>query len=119
VIAPDTLARILERSELRAWQRMAGGQTCADVMTSPVRTAHFGSHLKDVWALFKTHDIKAVPVVDRKHRVHGLITPERFEEEAAKHGGLKALLTPSGLSHSDIPEAAVQIMNEDFVTARD
>lgn len=118
VIAPDTLARILERSEVRAWQRMAGQRTCGDVMTSPVYTAHFGTHLSDVWAMFQTRDIKAVPVIDRKHRVHGIITPAMIEAEAEKHGGLKLLLTPHGRAHSDMPEAAVQVMSEDYVTAR-
>lgn len=118
VIAPDTLSRILERSEVRAWQRMAGNKTCAGIMTSPVHIAHFGSHLRDVWAMFQIYDIKAVPVIDRKHRVHGIITPAMIEAEAEKHGGLKAMLAPRGTAHSEMPEAAVQVMSEDYVTAR-
>jgi CBS domain-containing membrane protein len=118
VIAPDTLSRIIERTEVRAWQRMAGTRTCADVMTSPVHTAHFGTHLKDVWAVFQSHDIKAVPVIDRKHRIHGIITPAMIEAEAGKHGGLKDLLAHKGTAHSEMPEVAVQIMSEDYVTAR-
>jgi CBS domain-containing membrane protein len=118
VMAPDTLSRILERSEIRAWQRIVGNRTCADIMTSRVYTAHFGTHLRDVWALFQAKDIKAIPVVDRKQRVHGIVTPALMEIEAKKHGGLKAMLAIRGGTHSDVPEAAVQIMSENYITAR-
>lgn len=113
----EDIEQLMNLTELHALKRITKGMACADIMTTPVRTAHFGSHIKDVWALFNAHDIKAVPVVDRKHRVHGIITPEIVMTEADEHGGLKALLTPNGLSHSEIPEAAVQIMSEEFVTA--
>ena len=115
-IAPDDLARLLEISELRAWRRMAGQRTCADIMTTPVISVHFGTHLKDAWRL------KALPVVDRKRRIHGLLTRDDVLHQAAllhaenPENGLQRLITHSGQTHSDIPEVAGQLMREDYVS---
>jgi len=117
VIAPDTLSRILERTEVRAWQRSVGDRTCADIMTSRVYTAHFGSHIREIWTQFSARDVKAIPVVDRKQRVHGILTPALIEAEAIKYGGLDAMLAPQTDAHSEIPEAAVQVMSGDYITA--
>ncbi|MFT4074936.1 MAG: HPP family protein [Asticcacaulis sp.] len=116
-IAVADLARLLERSELHAWQRLSGRRTCGEVMTRPVWSVHFGTHLKEAWALMKTHDIKALPVVDRRHRVHGLLTHADILSAAAACGGLDALLTPTGTIHSEKPEVCGQIMSETFATA--
>jgi CBS domain-containing membrane protein len=115
-IAPADLARLLERSQLHAWQRLSGNRTCRDVMASPVYSVHFGTHLKDAWALMQTHDVKALPVIDRRGRVHGLVTHVGFMAAAEAAGGLNALLIPTGTTHSDKPEVAGQIMSETFVT---
>ena len=121
-IAPDDLARLLEISELRAWRRMAGRRTCADIMTAPVISVHFGTHLKDAWRLMESHDIKALPVVDRKRRIHGLLTRDDVLHQAAlldaenPENGLQRLITRSGQLHSEIPEVAGQIMREDYVS---
>ncbi|MGA9657900.1 MAG: HPP family protein [Asticcacaulis sp.] len=123
-IAPDDLVRLLEMSELRAWQRMAGQKTCGHIMSAPVISVHFGTYLKDVWRLMNTHDIQALPVVDRKHRVHGLVTRQHVLQSAAlvapdnPEDGLKRLITPSGETHSEIPEVAGQIMQENYEITR-
>ena len=123
-IASDDLARLLEVSELRAWRRMAGHKICADIMTAPVISVHFGTHLKDAWQLMESHDIKALPVVDRKRRIHGLVTREDFLRHAGlidpetPQNGLQRLITHTGQLHSEIPEVAGQIMREDYVSTQ-
>ncbi|MDI7775996.1 HPP family protein [Asticcacaulis sp. EMRT-3] len=72
-IASDDLARLLERSELHAWQRLAGHKTCASIMTAPVHTVRPGTPLKEAHVLMQRHDIKALPVIDRQGRVLGLL----------------------------------------------
>lgn len=122
-IDPEDLARLLQISELKAYRRMAGAMTCADIMSTPVYTVHFGTPLKDAWALMQKHDIKALPVIDRRHRAHGLLTQEDFHAAAREldptqpDQGLKKLLEPTRAMHTDKPEAAGQIMSEDFTTA--
>jgi len=116
-IAPDDLARLLARSEQLAWTRLAGQRPCGEAMRTPVHAVHFGTHLKDAFALMEKHDVKALPVIDRRRRVHGLLTRHGIEAEAARHGGLKTLLTPNGQTHSDIPEVAGQVMQADTVIA--
>ncbi len=123
-IAPDDLARLLEESELRAYRRMAGHRVCSDIMTQPVFSVHFGTHLNDAWQLMQTHDIKALPVTDRKRRLHGLLTYQAFMDQALllnpqdPDSGLKTLLTRTRTAHSDKPEVAGQIMSETCVTAQ-
>ena len=63
-IAADDLARLLERSELRAWRRLAGHRTCADIMTVPVHTVRPGVRLR---ILPQRKDIELRPaVLDRR-----------------------------------------------------
>jgi CBS domain-containing membrane protein len=117
-IAPDDLARLLARSEQLAWTRLAGQRLCGEAMTAPVYAVHVGMHLKDAYALMNRRDIKALPVIDRRRRVHGLLTRASIETAAARHGGLKAFLTPNGRAHSDKPEVAGQMMQKEVVTTR-
>lgn len=116
-ISRDDIRRVIEATEMNAYRRLTGGKTCADIMTAPVHAVHFGTHLKEVWSLMLRHDIKALPVIDRRRFVRGLVTRAGIEAEAARHGGLKAFLASDGRSHSDIPEVAGQLMQEDVVTA--
>ncbi len=123
-IAPEDLNRLLRLSELKAYRRMAGQTTCADIMSRPVHVAHFGTHLKEAWQLMQKYDIKALPVVDRKHRMHGLLTHNDFLRAAAAldaqspADGLTKLLERTTHTHSEKPEVAGQIMSETFVTAQ-
>ena len=85
-IAADDLARLLERSELRAWRRLAGHRTCADIMTVPVHAVRPGVRLRHAEALMQRYDIKILPVTDRRRRVLGLVVRDdlmRSREGAA------------------------------------
>lgn len=93
---------------MHAWQRLSGLRTCGDVMTLPVYSVHFGTHLKEAWALMK---------IDRRHRVPGLLTHTETLSAARACGGLENLLTSTGTIHSEKPEACGQIMSETFTTA--
>ncbi len=123
-IDPADLNRLLQISELKAYRRMAGALTCADVMSKPVHTVHFGTPLGEAWALMTRHDIKALPVVDRRHRPHGLLTRDHFATHAAlldpadPSAGLARLLQRTHEVHSEKPEVAGQIMAEAYVTAK-
>jgi len=123
-IDPADLNRLLQISELKAWRRMAGVLTCADVMSKPVHTVHFGTPLGEAWALMNRHDINALPVIDRRHRPHGLLTRGHFAAHAAMldpldpAAGLARLLQRTHEAHSEKPEVAGQIMSETYATTR-
>ncbi|MBW8880159.1 MAG: HPP family protein [Asticcacaulis sp.] len=113
----EDLNELVRTSELIAYKRMAGGLTCADIMTPKPLTAQFGTHLRDAWLILQQNDIKALPVVDRAGRVMGLLSEEDFRREAAvlepedPAKGLARLLEPTHTVHSDKPEHAGQIMS--------
>ena len=123
-IDPADLDRLLRISELKAYRRMAGALTCADVMSSPVHTVHFGTPLGEAWGLMSKHDIDALPVVDRRQRPHGLLTRDMFMDHAARLNpadpsvGLARLLERTHAVHSEKPEVAGQIMAETYTVAR-
>jgi len=124
-IDPADLNRLLQISELKAYRRLAGATTVAEVMSKPVHTVHFGTPLGEAWAVMNRYDIKALPVVDRRHRPHGLLTRDDFLTHAARldpsnpAAGLARLLERTHEVHSEKPEVAGQIMSETYTTARD
>lgn len=112
----DDLADLLHEAELLAYRRRLGGLRCADVMSTPVITAEFGTPLVDAWALLQRHRIKALPVVDRVQRIVGIVTRADFLRAAddgqreGLAGRLQSLLKPSPSTHSSKPEVVGQIM---------
>jgi CBS domain-containing membrane protein len=76
----------------------------------------FGSSLQEAWSLMRNHRIKALPVVDRVKHVIGIVTlvdfmrGTAFDHKASFATGLRNLLLPDGLSHSEKPEVVGQIM---------
>lgn len=124
-ISAQDLSRLLQLSELQAYRRLSGHLLVKDVMSHPVHSVHFGTHLKEAWAILKRYDIKALPVVDRKMRLHGLLTINDFHRQAAEvdmqnpENGLKILLTPTGTTHASHPEVAGQIMSTAYEVIRE
>ena len=112
----DELQELLQDAELRAYRRRLGGLRCADIMSRELKTAEFGTPLREAWALLHRHRIKALPVVDRAQRVVGILTVADFMRAAEldRHDGLaerlRRLLTPTPTTHSDKPEVVGQIM---------
>jgi CBS domain-containing membrane protein len=93
-IGRDDLEELLQRAELRAYQRRFGALTCADIMSRNVLTVRADTPLPQAWALLRRHQIKALPVIDGEQRVVGVVTqadfiklaeldtPERFSAQA-------------------------------------
>ncbi|HEX2011051.1 MAG TPA: HPP family protein [Roseateles sp.] len=112
----DDLQALLQEAELQAYRRRLGGLRCADIMSRELKTVEFGTPLQDAWALLRRHRIKALPVVDRVHRVIGILTLADFMRaaELERHEGLadklRRLVLPAPASHSDKPEVVGQIM---------
>lgn len=113
----DDLADLLHEAELLSYRRRLGGLRCADIMSTPVITAEFGTPLAEAWALLQQHRIKALPVVDRVQRIVGIVTRADFMRaaEAGQREGLagrlQTLLKPSPHTHSSKPEVVGQIMS--------
>lgn len=123
-ISRDDLQAIFLQTELRAYQRRFGVVTCFDIMSKDVLHVEFGTPLDEAWRTMRTHQIGALPVLNRARRVIGIITQTDF----LRHGGLddyqgvrhrlRAILQRTGLSHTERPEVVGQLMTHKPHTAR-
>jgi CBS domain-containing membrane protein len=123
-VDPSDLESLLHQAEAQAYQRRFGVIRCGDIMSRDLVTVEFGTSLEEAWHLLRRHRIKALPVVDRARRLIGIVTLVDFMKHAQldRHDGwarkLRDFLRPSGLTHSEKPEAVGQIMTARVHTTR-
>jgi CBS domain-containing membrane protein len=112
----DDLQALLEQTQARTYERKMSEVRCRDIMTRDVVTVEFGTPLAEAWALMRKHKIKALPVVDRTHRIVGIVTQSDFMREAdldthdGFDGKLRLFLRATGVTHTTKPEVVGQIM---------
>ena len=122
-ISEEDLVDVYERAAAHALERHEK-RICSEIMTPDPRCVEYGDSLNDAWTLLRRHRLKALPVVDRSHRLVGLLTLGDFLQHVAPDSGLsvsenvRRLLRPSGTSHSERPEVVGQIMQDKPVVAR-
>ncbi len=122
-ISRDDLESIMLQTEMQAYRRRLNGTKCADVMSKDVIHVEFGTELAEAWQQLKSHDLTALPVIDRGRRVIGIVTKADFLQhaEVGAHEGLGRKLTnlirPSQLSHTEKHEVVGQIMTKEVYTA--
>lgn len=115
VSRPD-LAALLNYAEAQAYQRRLGELTCADIMTRSVVTADYAMPLEEAWRVLRERRIKALPVVDRAHRLIGIVTAGDFLRHAQLDDlpglaqRLRDFMRPSTGTHTDKAEVVGQIM---------
>ena len=81
-ISRDDLKALLQDTQLSAYQRKLANLRCKDIMSRELITVGHKTTLKDAWQLFRTHRIKALPVVDAAGRIVGIVTPADFMRAA-------------------------------------
>ena len=112
----DDLHSLLEQAELQAHGRRLADLRCSDVMTRGPICVEFGSPLEEAWQLLRRHRVKSLPVVDKRHRIVGIVTLADFLRAAdldvyqGFDDKLKRLIRATPGSHSDKPEVVGQIM---------
>lgn len=122
-VSRDELEGLLDAAEAEAARRRLGALRCRDLISTDVATVAFGTPLEDAWALMQARRVKALPVIDGARRVVGIVTLNDFLRAAGvgSHDGvsarLRALLRPSGRSHSEKPEVVGQVMHKPVRTA--
>jgi len=115
-VSRDDLEALLHDAETLAYARNLGTLRCADVMPHNPVAVQFGTPLEEAWAVMRQQRIKALPVVDRAHRIVGIVTAADFMRHADidRHEGLgerlRAMVRRIGHTHSERPEVVGQIM---------
>lgn len=123
-VSRDDLEDIILATEAHAYGRRFGVITCGAVMSKDGVTADYGTPLDVAWRNMRHHRLHAMPVLNPGRRVIGMVAQSDF----LRHSGLdelrtlgerlRALIRPSGRTHSDAPEVVGQIMTAPVVTAR-
>ena len=72
------LEGLLHLAGRAAFQRTLGELRCVDTMSKPPFAVEMGVSLKEAWALMRAEQIKALPVVDAKRAVIGIVTVADF-----------------------------------------
>lgn len=122
-VSRDDLQLLLQQTEMHAYRRRFGEITCAEIMSKDVISVEFGTELEDAWGLLRKNKIKALPVVDRAHRVIGILTQVDFMKHAnlelleGFENKLKDFIRRTAGVYSLKPEVAGQIMTSKVVTA--
>lgn len=124
-ISREDLESIMLQTELQAYRRRLDGTKCSDIMSKDVVHVEFGTELAEAWRQFKSHNLTALPVIDRGRRVIGIVTKADFLDhaETEPHEGLAQrlahLIRPSMLTHTEKHEVVGQIMTKTVYTARE
>lgn len=129
-VNPEELSQLFNLAMAHAQTRHLQDSLCRDVM-QPIVGVEFATELEQVWQLFKTQDLHAVPVVNRVNHLIGIVTIADFIRHAEAMGEgseqerLKRLVARTVGLTSTKPEVAGQIMTtsvhtlgpEDKITA--
>lgn len=122
-ISRADLESIMLQTEMQAYRRRMGEVKCSSIMSKDVISVVFGTELAEAWEKFQSHDLTALPVIDRGRRVIGIVTKADFlhHAEMELHEGLGQRLTnllrPSQLTHTEKHEVVGQIMTKEVFTA--
>ncbi|MBN3766417.1 HPP family protein [Burkholderia sp. Ac-20365] len=73
-IDPEDLEALFRETQLQAYARTFSELSCRDVMSSPVVSIAPDTTLRAAAELLQRHAIKALPVVDRRQHVVGIVT---------------------------------------------
>jgi len=119
----DDLRGLLETAEAQAQQRRLSRLRCADIMSRHPAAVDDGTALHEAWALLHERRVKALPVLDRRRHVVGIVTLADFMRAAGLAGlrggddPLLRLLRSTPGPSSDKPEVVGQIMTREVRVA--
>ena len=72
------LSVLMNQVQKNSFKRIKGQLLCSDIMINNVITVEYGTEVEHAWELMRTHQLKAIPVIDRARRVIGIITWNDF-----------------------------------------
>jgi CBS domain-containing membrane protein len=122
-VSRDDLESLFHQAEMHAYGRRFGHISCADIMSRDVITVEFGTPLEEAWQLLRSHNIKALPVIDRARRVIGIVTQIDFLRHADLDvyegfaDRLRRFVRQTTGRYSEKPEVVGQIMSKPVTTA--
>jgi CBS domain-containing membrane protein len=112
-VSREDLEGLLHLAGRAAFQRTLGDLRCSDVMSRPPLAVEAGVSLKDAWALMRSRQVKALPVVDSHRLVLGIVTVADFMRLANLdvHEGLGQRLRTLVMGRAGQPTSVGEIMS--------
>lgn len=112
-VSREDLEGLLHLAGRAAFQRTLGDLRCSDIMSRPPLAVEAGASLKDAWALMRSRQVKALPVVDAHRLVVGIVTVADFMRLANLdvHEGLGQRLRTLVMGRSGQPASVGEIMS--------
>lgn len=112
-VSREDLEGLLHLAGRAAFQRTLGDLRCSDVMSKPPLVVEASVSLKDAWALMRSQQVKALPVVDAHRLVVGIVTVADFMRLANldMHEGLGQRLRTLVMGRSGQPASVGEIMS--------
>jgi CBS domain-containing membrane protein len=123
-IGEDDLHRLFRLAAAHAYHSESADFQCSRLMQPRPSTVEFATPLKEAWIQLSQPGIKALTVVDRAHRVIGIVTARDFLRHTPigdhRQAGsrLRSLLTPTPGLYSSKPEVVGQVMTHAVKTVR-
>jgi len=77
-VSEDDLQDLFVEAEHRAWRRRFGSLRCGEIMSRDVVSATPSMAAQDAWQRMIHHAVKALPVVDARSRLLGIVTLHDF-----------------------------------------
>ncbi len=77
-MSQQNLSDILNKIEMNAFKRIKKDIYCHDIIQTGLDTVEFGDYIEDAWKTMYQKKLKAIPVVDQRHRVIGIVTWHDF-----------------------------------------
>lgn len=112
-ISVEDLDALLHQAQIRAYGRRSGEITCGEIMSRSVITVSPKTSLRAAWKLLMQSRIKALPVVDERGEMAGIVTQTDFMRMSVLNdrGGLSLRARAGGiLPRGDAPRTVADIM---------
>jgi len=118
-IDPADLESLLLEIQLQSYVRGFSGLNCAEIMSSPVVSVTSDTTVVKAASILQRHNIKALPVIDDRAFVIGIITPADIARNRAA-GKLRVLATfiERWFATSGSAQTVAAIMTSDVSTVR-
>ena len=124
-LSVSDLRAIIELTAAHAARRELGHLVCRDIMTPQPAAVHYDTPVEEAWRRMGELKVRALPVVDDRDRVIGILTIADFLRQVREGEGetlagrLRRFLQPSGGLTTDKPEYSGHLMSRKVVTVRE
>ena len=123
-LSVSDLRALVELTAAHAARRELGKLTCGDIMTPDPARVRYDTPVEEAWRKMGELRVRALPVVDERERVIGILTIADFLRQVKQSGEgalaerLRRFIRPSSGLTTDKPEYAGHLMTRDPVVIR-